>query len=169
MAQKGKFNIPDQRESIENLKQALAKYKLGEKDVVSLYHLQHLTPVFAFDYVSFNSGNLCFNGVHLKPEDFVGFLNGLKKISPIPYETLTRVDIYRFHKVSFNDDISISINDYKAILYPNERLRAEVKDEELPTLYQFDLHYIQKARALGFVFKGIFYLIWYDRNHEVYG
>jgi hypothetical protein len=43
-----------------------------------------------------------------------------------------------------------------------------LSDEELPTLYQFDLHYSQKARAGGFLFKGVFYLVWFDSNHIIY-
>jgi hypothetical protein len=42
----------------------------------------------------------------------------------------------------------------------------ELSDEELPTLYQFDLHYKQKSRACGFYIKG-FSIWWFDKDHLI--
>ena len=51
------------------------------------------------------------------------------------------------------------------MLVPDEKL---LKDEELPTLYQIDLNYMRESRACGFLFKGVFYLVWFDRFHQIY-
>jgi hypothetical protein len=166
---KGKFTIPDQSKNVQAVKEALSKYRVGQKDDTSFHDIRELTPIFAFDYISMQENPLCFNATSLTKEDYVGLLNGLRKISPISYKELSTTPIYRFHQVNFNETrVLLSARDFKLILFPSESLREKVLDEELPTLYQFDLHYVQEARAVGFLFKGIFYLIWYDRNHEVY-
>ncbi|WP_346239383.1 hypothetical protein ABDK00_006690 [Niabella insulamsoli] len=73
---------------------------------------------------------------------------------------------YRFHPVDFDEhNLSITRKEYKeALSYKPD----EIADNELPTLYQFDLHYRQKARAFGFLYKGIFYLVWFDKDHLIY-
>ena len=63
------------------------------------------------------------------------------------------------------DKISITRKDFKAMLTFKEEL---LSDDELPTLYQFDFQYVQEARVFGFLYKGIFYMVWYDRNHMIY-
>lgn len=43
-----------------------------------------------------------------------------------------------------------------------------LSDAELPTLYQLDIQYVAEARICCFLFKGVFYVVWYDRNHIIY-
>jgi hypothetical protein len=161
-----KFKIADPNIQLNTILQSQTKYHLGEKGY-NFYDIKHLKPTFAFDYLSLNTGNLCFNSPQLNVKDFIGLLDGLKKISAITYDTLKRVPTYRFHPVDFDKDkISISRNDFKSMLTFKEEL---LNDDELPTLYQFDFQYVQEARVFGFLYKGIFYLVWYDRYHSIYG
>jgi hypothetical protein len=159
-----KFNIPNPKQEIEKIS-LVSKYTLGEKGY-SFYEIKKLTPVFAFDYLSLEGSDLCFNSNRFRVEDFIGLLDGLKKVSKIPYETLKTIPNYRFHSIDFDDSrVNISKKDFRNKLTFKEDL---LPDEALPTLYQFDLQYVQEARVCGFLFKGIFYLVWYDRFHSIY-
>lgn len=160
-----KFKIADPNIQLNTLLQSQSKYNIGEKGY-NFYDIKHLKPTFAFDYLSLNDSDLCFNSAKLCVKDFIGLLEGLKKISSISYETLKKVPNYRFHSVDFDKDkISISRKDFKTMLSYKEEL---LNDDELPTLYQFDFQYVQEARVFGFLYKGVFYLVWYDRYHSIY-
>lgn len=158
-----KFKIANPQEQLDKVK--IDKYKVGATGV-SFYEIREMKPVFAFDYLSLNFSDLCYNCNALKIEDYLGFLTALKTNSQFTYNELRTVKYYRFHPINFDtNNISINRKDFKkALSYRPD----EIQDEELPTLYQFDLHYHQKARACGFLYKGIFYLIWFDRNHIIY-
>lgn len=159
------FDIADPVQQLEGILKHQSKYKLGEKGY-SFYDIKNLKPVFAFDYLSLSNSSLCFNSSNLKIKDYIGFLEGLKTISSKTYSELKATPNYRFHSINFDKhNISITRKDFKRTLTNKEEL---LKDEELPTLYQFDLHYIQEARACGFLYKGIFYLVWFDRQHTIY-
>ena len=163
--QKAKFEIPDPKKQLDDIKKIKAKYQLGESGM-SFYEIRELKPVFAFDYLSLERTPLCFNSVGLDVDDYIGFLDGLKRNSAKTYHELSTNRYYRFHSIDFdNDNISITRKHFKQALTNKEEL---LDDEELPTLYQFDLHYHQKARACGFLFKGVFYLIWFDKDHIIY-
>ena len=163
--QRRNFNIADPLIQLDKILNQQTKYKLGEKGY-SFYDIKNLKPVFAFDYLSLSGSELCFNSNNLAAKDYIGLLQGLKKISSISYNDLEVTPNYRFHSIDFSDKrVSISRKDFKQILTFKDEL---LKDEELPNLYQFDLQYVQEARACGFLYKGVFYLIWYDRYHKIY-
>ncbi|MFZ4863969.1 hypothetical protein ACL9RF_17490 [Sphingobacterium sp. Mn56C] len=160
---KGKFKIANPQEQLDKVK--IDKYKIGEKGV-SFYDIREMKPVFAFDYLSLNSSDLCYDCSTLTLEDYLGLLTALKTNSQFTYNDLRVNKYYRFHPINFDEDnISIKRKDFKKALSFKP---DEIPDDELPTLYQFDLHYHQKARACGFLYKGIFYLVWFDRNHIIY-
>ncbi len=159
------FNIADPTIQLGLIIKEQSKYKLGEKGY-SFFDIKHLKPIFAFDYLSLSGSSLCYNSSKLDAKDYIGFLEGLKKISSISYNELKLNPAYRFHSIDFNDKrVSISLKEFKNVLTFKDEL---MKDEEMPTLYQFDLQYVQEARACGFLCKGVFYLVWYDRNHTTY-
>ena len=159
-----KFNIPSPKSDLNQIP-LVSKYQIGESGY-SFHDIKKQTPIFAFDYLSLEETELCFNCSKFKIEDFIGLFDGLKKISKIPYETLKTVPIYRFHSIDFDDNrVTISRKDFKAKLSFKEEL---LTDEQLPTLYQFDIQYVQEARVCGFLYKGVFYLVWYDRYHKIY-
>jgi hypothetical protein len=143
----------------------LSKYKIGEEGV-SFRAISNLKPVFAFDYLTQSSTELCINHKNISKDDLLGFLNGLKKISGYTYDELSRDRILRFHKIEFNDPrVGIKPQDFLKVLAPCSR---GIDEDQLPQLYQFDLQYRIEARAVGFLFKGIFHIVWYDRNHIIY-
>lgn len=163
--QRKNFNIADPLIQLDKIINQQTKYKLGEKGY-SFYDIKNLKPVFAFDYLSLSGTELCFNSNNLDTKDYIGLLEGLKKISAISYNDLKNIPNYRFHSIDFSDKrVSISRKIFKQILTFKDNL---LKDEELPNLYQFDLQYVQEARACGFLYKGVFYLVWYDRHHKIY-
>jgi len=72
----------------------------------------------------------------------------------------------RFHSIDLQSkNVNLSQKKLLNVLAPSQRGMTE---DELPTLYQFDLQYQIQARAVGFLFKGIFYIIWYDKDHLIY-
>lgn len=158
-------DIPDPNEQVKQITEKISKYKLGERGF-SFHFIKHLKPTFAFDYLSFKGTEICFNSEYLELKDYIGLLEGLKKVSTITYDELSRTPIFRFHKIDFDDSrVTINRKDFKSALTFKENL---LDDNDLPTLYQFDLQYVQEARVCGFLFKGVFYLVWYDRHHEIY-
>lgn len=162
---KGKFEIPDQKENLAKAVENLSKYQIGEKGV-NFFDVKRLKPIFAFDYLSFRGSNLCFDEDAKGKEDFVGFLKGLQKISGFTYEQMRKNPALRFHPIDFQDKrVTLKPKHFLEVLAPSGRGLTE---EELPTLYQFDLQYMIEARAVGFLFKGVFYIVWYDRNHVIY-
>lgn len=162
---KKQFNVGNPKEKAEGLQAQLSKYKLGEAGV-TFFEIKQLKPIFAFDYLSLSGSNLCFNSKKLNVNDLIGLLTGLKKISNFSYHELSVTKNFRFHPISFDDQkVSIRRRDFKRILASKEEL---LPDEQLPTLYQLDIQYQIEARVCGFLYKGVFYLVWYDRDHLIY-
>lgn len=162
-----KFNIGNPQVQLDKLKLNNDKYKLGVNGV-SFYDIRELKPVFAFDYLSLSNSVLCYDCAKLTSDDYLGFLTALKTNSQFTYNELRTNPSFRFHPIDFDKDkdkISIKRKDFKKVLTHKPE---ELSDEELPTLYQFDLHYKQKSRACGFLYKGIFYLVWFDKDHLIY-
>jgi hypothetical protein len=160
-----KFEIADPQAQISSYLKEYSKYELGEKGY-SFYQVKNLKPVFAFDYISLDGEELCFNYGDYTKHDFIGLLEGLKKVSEHTYDTLHQTKAFRFHKIDFDGKgVSITRKMFKEKLtnFPDK-----LSDDEIPNLWQFDLQYIQKARVAGFLYKGIFYLVWYDRDHLIY-
>jgi hypothetical protein len=161
MAKKGSknkgFEIPDPKKQLESAINSLSKYKVGEQGI-SFYSVKNLKPFFAFDYLSLDTTN--------DRDDLLGLLEGLKKVSSFTYENMRLTKALRFHSIDLWDSkVNLQPNDFLKVLAPSYRGMTE---NELPTLYQFDLQYSIEARAVGFLYKGIFYLVWYDRNHIIY-
>ena len=164
MAKKN-FYVPDPSVQLANILQHSSKYQIKEKGY-SFHDIKNIKPVFAFDYLALNNSELCFNNSKLSINDYTGLLECLKDISGKTYQTLKETPNYRFHAIDFDDNrVDITRKQFKLMLAPREDL---LSDDELPTLYQFDLNYIKEARACGFLFKGIFYLVWFDRFHKIY-
>lgn len=162
-----KFNIGNPQVQLDKLKLDNDKYKLGVNGV-SFYDIRELKPIFAFDYLSLSNSVLCYDCAKLTSDDYLGFLTALKTNSQFTYNELRTNPSFRFHPIDFDKDkdkISIKRKDFKKALTHKPE---ELSDEELPTLYQFDLHYKQKSRACGFLYKGIFYLVWFDKDHLIY-
>ena len=92
-----KFKIADPAIQLSALLQSQSKYNIGEKGY-NFFDIKHLKPTFAFDYLSLNNGELCFNSPQLNTKDFIGLFDGLKKISSITYDTLKKVPNYNVYR-----------------------------------------------------------------------
>ena len=160
-----RFEIPDPANKLENAINLLSKYKIGEQGI-PFYSVKNLKPIFAFDYMSLDNTDLCFNAESNNRADLLGFLKGLKKVSSFTYEQMRLTKALRFHSIDlFDKNVSLRPTDFLKVLAPSYRGMSE---DELPTLYQFDLQFKIEARAVGFLYKGVFYVVWYDRNHIIY-
>lgn len=153
---KTKYGVPDPTKFIPSNSE---KYSLGLKGS-SFNKIKNLKPTFAFDYISLKKSELCFNSTLIKTKNYHSFFDKLKRISNLTYDDLSKDVSFKFHSVDF---AKINIGDYKKCLTNNT---SSITDENLPTLYQFKL--FEEARACGFLYKGVFYLVWFDRNHEIY-
>lgn len=160
---KKKLRVPPVA-SIEDIKRGYGqKYKLGRL-TRSFHQVKELTPVFAFDYLSLEESEFCFNGKQVAARDYAALFRKLKEVSRKTYEELSRDKYFRFHPVDFNDPrVKISQRSFvKAITTNSSHFDAD----QAPTLYQLDA--FKEARIAGFLCEGIFHLIWLDRGHNIY-
>lgn len=153
------FNIPNPQDQIDQLKD---KYNFG-KISNNLSEIKSIRPVFAFDFLSLSKTNFCFNSklVNAK-KDYLRLLESLKKISNKTYDELSKDNAFHFHDVDFSET-KPSESDFVKCLVADI---SKIDDSNNPTVYQFKV--FEEARIFGFFYKGIFYPVWFDRNHEVY-
>lgn len=135
------------------------KYKMG--DVVDvLYDIKHRKPVFAFDYLSEDRNEYSLIGNNsLAAKDYKKFFSGLKRISSESYDTLSKNEQFHFHSVDW-DDTTLRQSEF-------EKHIRQGKDGDLEiTAYQVKL--FEQARIFGFFYASVFYVILFDRNHNIY-
>ena len=134
------------------------KFSLGNK-TDNFHQIKHLHPVFAFDFISLNKGEFCFDGELLGRYDYIKMMKGLRSISEHTYEYMNRENRFHFHEIKW-EDVTVKKSDfYKCIS------RKENSDEEI-CAYQFKV--FEEARIIGFLYKGVFYLVMFDRGHNAY-
>lgn len=162
------YNIPDPKQSLEAAINRVSKYTTGKKGL-PFDLIKSKKPVFAFDFMSENKSDLCFNSSRLGTADYFGFLKALKRISSMTYGEM-RFQGYstiRFHDIDFEDKrVTLTPEEFIDVLSPPASSNFTVDD--LPTLYQFDLFYKYEARAVGFLYMGVFYVVWFDCHHLIY-
>lgn len=158
---KNPYQIPNPEE--QNI---FKKYSFGDKNEPLDFYSHK--PIFAFDYLSLEKSNLCFNNSSLSTDDFIGLFDFLKQVSSISYQELINgKNVYKFHEVDPDDkNVSISKNDFIKKLN-NGRMGSSI--EELPTIYQLKVYCLeQSARIAGFIYKRVFHLVWFDIDHRIY-
>jgi len=144
----------------------VSRFKLGDK-LVSFHEIKDLTPVFAFNYVSLRKSDKCFNCGDIAQKTYHKFFERLKNISRVYFKELIEGgSAIRFHNVDFNDErVKIMVSDFRGAL--TSKLET-LDDENTPELYQFSIG--GEKRIFGFLGKlGIFYLVWFDHSHSIYG
>lgn len=134
------------------------KFTLGEK-TDDFQRVKHLNPVFAFDFISLNRGDFCFDGKLLGRDDYVKLMKSLKSISSYTYEMLDKEYRFHFHEID-REDVTISKSDFYKCISKN------CKGEENIDAYQFKVY--EEARIIGFLYMGVFYLVMFDRGHNAY-
>lgn len=137
---------------------SVQKYLSGERSD-DFYKVKHLKPVFAFDFLSLNKTEFCFNGELVGSRDLFALLKGLKSVSTCTYEQMSKEYRFHFHSIDW-EDVSVSASDfYKCI-------NGNYNGEEDITAYQFKV--FEEARVIGFIYRGVFYLVMFDRGHNAY-
>lgn len=134
------------------------KFTLGEK-TDDFQRIKHLNPVFAFDFISLNKSNFCFDGKLLGREDYVKLMKSLKNISSYTYEMIDKEYRFHFHEIDW-DDVTVSKSDFYKCISKNHKSEEEIE------VYQFKVY--EEARIIGFLYMGVFYLVMFDRGHNAY-
>lgn len=135
------------------------KYEIGN-DTDSFEDIKTLKPVFSFDYISLNESLFCFNGTSLGRKEYLSLLTGLQSVSSHTYKTLNSEYRFHFHEVKW-DEVEFSASDFHKCIY-GEGYNGETDI----TPYQFKVFGI--ARVIGFLYRGVFYLILFDVGHNAY-
>jgi hypothetical protein len=154
-----KYEIPNPQKQLAILSD---KYDLG-KITNNLSEIKNIKPIFAFDFLSFSKSNFCFNSNLINAKkDYLKLLESLKKISSLTFDELSKNRTYHFHDVDFSDTHPSESDFLKSIVQDSSKLQ----DSNTPTVYQFKL--FEESRIFGFFYRGVFYPVWFDRNHLVY-
>lgn len=140
------------------IEKAHAKYEIGKKSD-AFEDVKELKPTFSFDYVSMKNGNFCFNGKTLGRNDYVKLIKSLKQVSSCTYNVMNKEDRFHFHDIDWKD-VDISQSDFYKCIYENYNGENDI------TAYQFKVY--EEARIIGFIYRGVFYLVMFDRGHNAY-
>ncbi|MBK8243263.1 MAG: hypothetical protein IPK88_07550 [Saprospiraceae bacterium] len=158
---KAKFDIPNPLAAVNNL-DISKKYVFGEA-ANRLHDIKQHKPVFAFDFISLDNSDYCFNSNLINTKkDYNRLFHSFKSISNKSYLELSTENSFHFHEVEFKDT-KISQSDFLKCLVLDP---SKINPDHCPTVYQFKT--FEEARVFGFVAKMIFYLVFFDRNHRVY-
>lgn len=141
------------------------KFSLRKDKADRLNDIRDYKPVFAFDYISLNESKFCFNSTLINGrKDYGRLFQSLKDISSKSYNELSTNYTYHFHEADFKDNkFSISRSDFLKCISQDIN---SVTEDNTPTVYQFKV--FEEARIFGFVFNGVFYLVFFDRGHNAY-
>lgn len=147
---------------LENLDLSLVKtpkkYELG-KQSDNFNDIKNSHPFFSFEYISLNKSDYCFNSTITSAKDLVKLLSGLQKISKNTYAILDREKLYHFHDINW-DETNVKESEFYKCIYKGSKYERSI------TAYQVKV--FEEARIFGFIYKGIFYLVMFDRGHNAY-
>ena len=152
MAQKREFSVPTPQSPVTHERFNIVRHKSDE------FHLiKDITPIYSFQYISLQSSPVCFNGYNIAVKDFHRLFDSFKKYSTITYAQMRANKAFHFHEIIW-DDVELKEIDFLKCLTPKI-----TDDVQTPTVYQFDV--FEEARIIGFIYCGVFYAVWLDRNH----
>lgn len=134
------------------------KYRFGS-DSDRFEMIKHLKPVFAMDYLCEDAIEWSFVGNQLGARDYEKLMKGLKRISKETYETLNKETQFHFHDVKWKD-VTVKESDFNKCIYG--------KGESNGDLTPYQVKVFEEARLIGFIYKGAFYLVLFDRGHNAY-
>ena len=138
----GSFDLLNEWEI--SISDSLGKYELGVGSD-KFEEIAELKPTFSFDYISLDHKTFGFTG---------------KLLSKLPYKTLNQEYQYHFHDIKW-EDVDLSKSDFYKCIYEDK-----YNGEDDITPYQFKVY--EEARVIGFVYRGVFYLVMFDRGHNAY-
>lgn len=134
------------------------KYKVG-LDSDKFEAVKHMKPVFAFDYLCEDSSVFSITGSLLGTADYRKLMKGLKRISQNTYDTLNREESFHFHEVKWQD-VCVKESDFNKCIYGKGESNGDL------TPYQMKVY--EEARLIGFLYRGVFYMVMFDRGHNAY-
>jgi hypothetical protein len=149
--------------------QTNGKYFKGD-EIVKISDIEDLSLVSAFDYISLDKSDFCFNNSKIEASDFTKLFEFKKEISKIKIKNFfDDTDIkkkYHFHDVNLYEK-KFLIDKLKNLLGYNKFIELY----ELPTIYQIAVYTSEKKapRILGFFGRNAtFHLLWFDYEHKIY-
>ncbi len=156
-----KYKLPEYEGKIQDL-----KFKFGEKVDSSPLKL-NITPTFAYDYISLNQTDFCFNNVNMICGDFISYFFAAKRISSKKISDLFNGSEKHFHIIDLMD---------KNFLVPMIRNQLGVMRmaniDQFPVVAQFEVETDtdrSSPRAIFLLGKyGVFHILFFDKNHAVY-
>lgn len=158
-----KINIPNYED--ESLQM---KYKFGDTSMVNPFS-EKATPVFAYDYVSLNGTNFCFNQCKIRGGQYMSYFEKAKEISKIDISTLFTEKTNHIHTIDLNEKFFL-IPKIKELL--NIDKDKFIEPEKLPTLAQFEVETDPERGSPRVIFflgsYGVFHILFFDLEHNTY-
>lgn len=142
-----------------SISESYGKYVLGA-GCDKFEDISELKPTFSFDYLSLDHNDFGFAGKLLGHNDYKKLLKALKNISKYTYGTLNGEYSFHFHDIKW-EEVTLSKSDFYKCIYEE---RYDGQDDITP--YQFKVY--EEARVIGFIYRGVFYLVMFDRGHKAY-
>ena len=145
------------------------KYKVGDT-IPTMPEIENLTFVFAFDYLSLEQSEYCFNNPSVTKDDFIKIFKLKKELSKITIkdiqDRLKRQ--FHFHYIDLNTKTFL-IDRLKTLF----NYKKFISVDKLPSLYQIavytDNNLEQAPRIVGFFGKyAVFHILWLDYHHNIY-
>jgi len=156
-----KFEIPNPLQTLTQIENS-PKYSFGAVSD-KLNKIKQDKPTFAFDFLSLKNSRFCFNSNLIAGvKEYQRIFQGFKTISTKTYDELSKDRSYHFHEVDF-DDTTIPHSDFLKCLVSDT---SKINIDNSPTVYQFKV--FEEARVFGFIYRSVFYLVFFDRNHDGY-
>lgn len=134
------------------------KYKIGFNSD-KFETIKYLKPVFAFDYLCDDNSDYSFTGELLGAPDYRKLMKNLKRLSANTYEILSKEKQFHFHDIRWQD-VSAKETDFNKCIYGTRENKGDL------TPYQIKVY--EEARLIGFLYKGVFYMVMFDRKHRAY-
>jgi hypothetical protein len=136
---------------VDSQKPRISPYQIDEEKLIA----------FNFKYLCRKS-NEKFNYEQCDSNYFFKLLERLKAISLMNIKDLrfiiqTNPDSIRFHRLEFRTDMRLKEKTFGL---------GDDKDDEA---YQFEISAKKHGRIHGFLIENIFFIVWLDPKHELYG
>ena len=145
------------------------KYLKGDK-IITIGEIEDLSLVVAFDYISVQNTEYCFNNINILASDYAKLFEFKKEVSKIKikdfFDNSNIKKKYHFHDVNLYNKTFL-INKMKSLLGYSNYIEAY----KLPTIYQIAVYTSEKKapRILGFFGKNAtFHILWLDYEHKIY-
>ncbi len=164
------YHIPPPRDEIVKLID-------GEK-FSSVLAFEHLTPAFAYDYISLTTSEFCFDGTEIKIADFIAYFRTAKILAQRTIKSLLDAPHKEFHfSQTPNNQFIKDINGKPKYVLRDilDRIPAiknnRNTDEKYPLVYHFCIYpnIPETSPRIHFFLgnRGLFYPLVFDIKHQL--